>query len=209
MNKKKDLYIFGGRSTAVEIYYSAYLMKLFSNIFFVVEDNFKSKKKNFLTHSNFFKNINRGSESFFIVSMTNYKIKKKCIDVANKYNLKLISVIHPKSYICESAKIGNGVYVAANSVISSGANVNDNCIINYGVVVGHNSNINKFCVLNPGVVIGGNSEIGNNVLIGANSFVKQGLTISDHSKIDALTYVYFNVKKYSYCTSRNTKIINK
>ena len=204
---QNDLYIFGERSTALEIYFSSKSLNLFSNIYFVVQNISDSSRENTIVQSNLSKSISINAKSYFIASMTNIEIKKKCINIGLDAGLELTSIINPTAYVCSSASIGFGVYVAANAVVSSQACISDNCVINFGVTVGHDVQIEEFSTLNPGVVIGGNSIIGKNVLIGANSVVKQGLKISDNSKIDAMTYLYVNLKTPSACTNRNTKIL--
>ena len=171
---QNELYIFGEKSTALEVYYTSKSLNLFSNIYFVVQNKSETSMENTIEQSNLSKIININSKSYFIASMTNTEIKKKCINIGLDAGLELTSIINPAAYVCSSANIGVGVYVAANAVVSSRAYISDNCIINYGVIVGHDVKIEKFSTLNPGVVIGGNSLIGKNVLIGANSVVKQG-----------------------------------
>ena len=204
---QNHLYIFGERSTALEIYYSSKSLNVFSNIYFVVPNLSESSIKNTIEHSNLSKSIVANAKSYFIASMTDTEIKKNSINIGLDAGLKLTSIINPTAHVCESANIGLGVYVAAKAVVSSRASISDNCIINCGVTVGHDVKIGEFSSLNPGVVIGGNSTIGKNVLIGANSVIKQGLKISENCKIDAMTYIYFNLKTPSACTSRNTKIL--
>ena len=203
---QNHLYIFGERSTALEIYYSSKSLNFFSNIYFVVPNLSDFSMKNTIEQSNLSKSININAKSYFIASMTNTEIKKKSITVGLNAGLELTSIISPSAHVCESASVGFGVYVAAKAIVSSRASISDNCIINCGVTVGHDVKIGEFSSLNPGVVIGGNSMIGKNVLIGANSVIKQGLKISENSKIDAMTYLYVNLKTPSACTSRNTKI---
>lgn len=203
---KNNLYIFGERSTALEIYYCSKSLKSFANIYFVVQTISDSSMTNTIEQSNLLESIDVNAKSYFIASMTNAEIKQKCINIGLNAGLELTSIINPSAYVCSSANIGFGVYVAANAVVSSKACISDNCIINFGVKVGHDVQVEEFSTLNPGAVIGGNSIIGKNVLIGANSVVKQGLKISQNSKIDALTYLYVNLKSQSSCMSRNTKI---
>jgi len=206
--KNKNLYIFGGKSTALEICETAILLNFYSNIYMVVPDSETKTQKNTIKESDLERIIDDMTESYFIVSMSDLKIKRDCLKLGYSLELNLVSIIHPTSLISKTAEIGEGVYLAANSIISNNAVVENNCIINYQVVIGHDSKIKENSVLNPGVVIGGNSIIGKNVLIGANSVIKQNLKISADSKIDALTYVYFDIEKTSVCTSRNIKVIN-
>lgn len=206
--KNKNLYIFGGKSTALEIFETAISLKVYSNVFLVVADTETMIQENTIKESNLHMSIENKDRSYFIVSMSNIKIKSKCLKLAFSLKLNLTSVIHPNSFISQSSIIGKGVYIAANSIVSSNATIQNNCIINYLAVIGHDSIVKENCIINPGVVIGGNSIIGKNVLIGANSVIKQNLIISDNSKIDAMTYVYFNIEKTSVCTSRNIKVVN-
>lgn len=206
--KNKNLYIFGGKSTALEIFETAISLNFYSNIYMVVSDSEMKTQTNTIKESDLQIISNEKAESYFIVSMSDLKIKEKCLKLGYSLELNLVSIIHPTSLISKTSEIGEGVYLAANSIISSNAVVENNCMINYQVVIGHDSKIKENCVLNPGVVIGGNSIIGENVLIGANSVIKQNLKISADSKIDALTYVYFDIEKTSVCTSRNIKVIN-
>ena len=138
---EKNLYIFGERSTALEVYYSSKSLNLFSNIYFIVQNISDSSMRNTIEQSNLSKSININAKSYFIASMTNTEIKKKCINIGLDAGLELISIISPTAYVCSSANIGVGVYVAANAVVSSRAYISDNCIINFWVVVGHNVKI--------------------------------------------------------------------
>jgi sugar O-acyltransferase (sialic acid O-acetyltransferase NeuD family) len=205
--KDKDLYIFGGKSTALEIYETSISLQIYSKVYFVVSDLENLDENNIIKESDLFKTINNNAKSYFIVSMSDLIIKKKCIELAKKLKLELTSIVHPAAFLSSTSFIGKGVYVAANSIVSNNAIIEDNCLINYSVIIGHDSRVKKNCTINPGVVIGGNSIIGENVLVGANSVIKQDIEISDDSKIDAMTYVYFNIEKPSACTSRNIKVI--
>lgn len=205
--KDKELYVFGGKSTALEIYETSILLQIYSKVYLVVSDLENINGKNIIKESDLFKTIDNNAKSYFIVSMSDLKIKKKCIELAEKLKLELTSVIHPAAFLSSTSFIGKGAYIAANSIVSNNAIIEDNCLINYLVVIGHDSKVKENCTINPGVVIGGNSVIGKNVLVGANSVIKQNVEISDDSKIDAMTYVYFNIEKPSVCTSRNVKVI--
>ena len=206
--KDKELFVFGGKSTALEIYETSISLQIYSKVYFVVSDMENFDEKNVIKELDLLKTINSNAKSYFIVSMSDLIIKKKCIELAEKLKLELTSVIHPAARLSSTSFIGKGVYIAANSIISNNAIVEDNCIINYSVVIGHDSKVKKNCTINPGVIIGGNAIIGKNVLVGANSVIKQDIEISDDSKIDAMTYVYFNIDKPSICTSRNIKVIS-
>ena len=154
----KNLFIFGGRSTALEIFETAILLNFYSNIYMVVSDSETITQKNTIKESDLRTIINGNLKSYFIVSISNQKIKEKCLKLGHILGLNLVSIIHPTSLISSTSKVGKGVYLAANSIISNNAIVEKNCMINYQVVIGHDSKIQENCVINPGAVIGGNLE---------------------------------------------------
>ena len=134
--------------------------------------------------------------------MSDSKIKQKCKNIANSIGLISYSVISEKAIISKTSKIGDGVYIASNAVVSSNSFISNDCIINYGVVVGHDTVIGEYCTLNPNCVVGGNTIIEKRVLLGANSVVKQNLRICSDCKIDALTYLFYDINEPSFCSSR-------
>ncbi len=124
--------------------------------------------------------------------------------------------IGPNVVIESGVKLGDGVQILANSVISSDVIIGDNTVIHPGVTIGHSTQIGKNCIIYAGAVIGadgfgyqregdhylkipqlGNVRIGDDVEIGANSTVDRGAlrdtVINDGVKLDNQIQIGHNV----------------
>ena len=111
--------------------------------------------------------------------------RQRMIDIAEKYNLPMGSIIDPTAIVPNSVKLGKGVYIGAGAVIEPQVTVGDYTQIWYQSIVGHKTKIGRDCVLQRraglwgahvgdhvymsiGAVYGGNyktSKIGNNAWI--------------------------------------------
>ena len=197
------LFIIGGQSTALEIRETVELIDNgFEDILNVVADN-ESCQYSFIHDKDLEAKLENTDKIFFIIGFTNIKLKNKYRTLFSERGGIEYSVIHPQSYIAKSTVIGKGVYVAAFADVSTNSVIGDGCLINYQVTIGHDSIIGEDCTFNPGAKIGGRSKIEKNCLLGANSFVLQGLHIAHDTKVDALTYVKTNIDVPSVCKSKS------
>ncbi|QDV42289.1 Putative acetyltransferase EpsM [Stieleria neptunia] len=200
----ETLYIFGGDSTALEIFETAERSFESSSIeiYHVVPANEGPDGERRI-------NIERldthaeGRLGGYILSTANPAVRDSCRQTAEGLGLCPMSVIHPSATVSRTATIGNGVYVAAQAVVSAHAVVHDHVLINYHCVVGHHSEIGQDAVLNPGAKIGGRSAVGKRSLIGANSFVHQNRRIGDDVIVDAMTYVHQDIGDGLLISCRN------
>jgi len=116
------------------------------------------------------------SEEYFIVPTTPQKaviiefLKKK-------YKLRFARLVHPTAYCSPYAKIGQGVFIGANSVVGPGAVLMDHVFLNRGVTVGHDTVIHEYARIQPGSNVGGHVEIFANAMIGIGANVIEELVI--------------------------------
>ena len=69
---------------------------------------------------------------YAFVALGDSKKRLEWINILKLNNYKIPSIIHPKAYISPSAKIGEGVFVAANSSIQSSVHLKDGVIVKMG-----------------------------------------------------------------------------
>ena len=204
------LFIFGGKSTAIEIGEIANSEYDFEQIYYIINEEKINKNHIYEKElQDFCKRIKKQKNLFYIISMSNIRVRLKCIQLAKKILLKPCSIISSSAYISPTAQIGDGVYIAPNTSISSNALLKGNSIINYNVIIGHDTIIRENCIFNPGCSIGGNVTIGKNVLIGSNAFIFQGKTLGDDTQVDALTYVFKDIPENRICSNRSIKIFKR
>ena len=58
--------------------------------------------------------------------------------------MKIPSIIHPKAYIAEDAKISSGCIVFPNAKIGPSSKIRSSVWVDYNVVVGHDVQIGKY-----------------------------------------------------------------
>ena len=118
----------------------------------------------------------------FVIAMGNNQIRKQ---IAQKYSVHWVSIIHPSVQIGLQATIGVGTTILAGAVINACATVGEHCIINTGAIVEHDNVIGDYVHISPRVALGGTVMIGemSHVCIGA--IVKNDIKICSDCVIGA------------------------
>ncbi len=140
----------------------------------------------------------------FIISIGNNKIRKK---ITEQINVNYISVIHAKSIISESSKIGKGTVVLAGAIVNADAQINNHCIINTGAVIEHDCIISDFVHISPNASLAGNVFVGEGSHIGIGAVIIQGIKIGKWATIGAGTVVIKDVPDYAVVVGNPGKII--
>lgn len=94
---------------------------------------------------------------------------EKYNEVVNQLNTQ--SGIEQPSFVHETAKIGNNVFIAAFSYISENVEVGDNTKIMSQVSIGPDSIIGSNCTIYPGVKFYNRSKVGDRVIVHANTVI--------------------------------------
>lgn len=97
----------------------------------------------------------------------------------------LISVIHPRAWVSQTASIGSGVLVGPCAVVNTSAMIGDAVIINTSASVDHDCVIGDGVHIAPGVHMSGNVRVGELSWIGVGAAVKQGISIGAQAMIGA------------------------
>jgi sugar O-acyltransferase (sialic acid O-acetyltransferase NeuD family) len=199
---KATLFVFGSRSTAIEIAEAAVATTAFHTVVMVGDQPPANTKFESVTDPQLEFHPQLRS-AHYITSMSDPGIRQRCQKLAERLELTPARIIHPLAYVSPSAVVGTDVYVAATAVISSSAVIANHVIINFGVVVGHDSMIGTNTSLCPGVKVSGNVRIGNDCFVGSNAFLLQYVRVGDRCSIDALTYVPHDLEDDHVGSSRS------
>jgi sugar O-acyltransferase (sialic acid O-acetyltransferase NeuD family) len=133
-------------------------------------------------------------EEYFVVPTTSRK--SVLVEfLKNSYQLQFSQLIHPTAYVSPFARIGQGVFIGANSVIGPGCFIMDHVFINHGVTVGHDTILHDYVRLNPGCNIAGHVEIFDNAVICLGSNVIEELVVGRGAVIAAGAVVLKDVKE--------------
>jgi sugar O-acyltransferase (sialic acid O-acetyltransferase NeuD family) len=126
----------------------------------------------------------KSGDRFHVAIGSNLIRSRRFIDIESGGS-KPVSVIHPKSVVAASAKIGRGVFVAASSVIGPDSTIGAGTIVNHGAVVDHDCSVGQFSHIAPGAVLGGGVIIGDDVLVGAGAVVLPSVALASGVVIGA------------------------
>lgn len=128
--------------------------------------------------------FNNGNTDFF-VAIGNNLTREKVLNKLLQDNLKVVSLIHPRSTVSRYATISSGVLVCANATINPMAKVDIGSIINTAASIDHDCVIAPYAHISVGVRLAGNVEVGGYSLVGINSCVIQGVTIGENCILGA------------------------
>lgn len=100
-------------------------------------------------------------------------------------NEQVVNIIHPKSVLSPTLRMGSGILVCAGVVVNTGTTIGDNTILNTGATVDHHCSIGRHCHIAPGVHLGGGVQVGEGTFLGIGSVVVPGRHIGCWSVIGA------------------------
>jgi len=95
------------------------------------------------------------------------------------HGLRVPPIVHPQASVCLSARLGEGVQVLAQSVVSAEAVVGDACIIN------HRASVDHECVLGAGVHVAPGATLCGEVVVADHVFIGAGAVLLPRVQIGA------------------------
>jgi sugar O-acyltransferase (sialic acid O-acetyltransferase NeuD family) len=110
---------------------------------------------------------------------------RRLVERAREMKLSFVSAISPLAQISSYARLGEGVTIFPNVIISTGALVDSFSILNAAVVVSHDAIVGPYSNVNPGARLAGNVTLGEGCYIGMGANVIQGRSIGAWSIVGA------------------------
>lgn len=123
--------------------------------------------------------------------------------------MEVISVIHPRTQIAPSARLGKGVFVKAGAIIETNTIVEDYCIIDNGAIIAHDNHVMRACHIAPGAALGSGITIGERVIVGIGAAIATGVTVGRGSIISVGSAVTMDVPDFSVVEGVPGKLIGK
>lgn len=121
----------------------------------------------------------------------------------------LPSLVHPSSYVSETAVLSPAVYIYPMCNIDNNAHIGLGVLINNSVVVSHNSMIGNASYLSPGVVISGNVTVGAEVFLGSGAVASNGVVIGDSAIVGIATCISSHVEIGSHVIGNPMKKVTR
>lgn len=126
-----------------------------------------------------------GADELYVLGPTTPTRAVLAAELEQRFGLRYHRLIHPTAYISPLARLGEGVFVGANSVIGPGAVLGDHVFVNRGVTIGHDTHIGAFSRIQPGANLGGLSRIGRGVTIAIGATLLERLVIGNGAFVGA------------------------
>lgn len=109
------------------------------------------------------------------------------------HGLKFTRLVHPRAYVSPLARLGEGVFVGAGSIIGPAVSLGDFVFVNRGVTVGHDTEVGAYARLQPGANIGGHCRIGVGTTVGMGANIIEELVVGEGSLVAAGAVVLADV----------------
>ena len=136
--------------------------------------------------------VKYSEETEFIIGIGNNYTRKK---IADMYDLKYYTAIHPNAIISIDVKIYEGTTIMAGTCINAGAIIGKHCIINTGAIIEHDNNIKDYVHISPNAALAGTVKIGQLTQIGIGATVKNNINICSNCVIGAGAVVVQNIEE--------------
>lgn len=147
--------------------------------------------------------------NYCIILSFQRELLSKWRNIAEKYTMTYLDLIHEDSYISKTCNIGKGSFVAQNNIIESDVTIGDFFICGYQNRIGHDSIIGNNCHVYVQTNIGGFNKIGNNVSICSSSVTREKIIIEDDSVIGLGAVVFKDVKQNTTVIGNPARSITK
>ncbi|MCS3871079.1 acetyltransferase EpsM [Chryseobacterium ginsenosidimutans] len=145
-------------------------------------------------------------EKPLIITIGDNLARKK---IAEKIANKVEKLIHPKSIISHTSKIGKGTVVMGGVTINADGFIGEHCIINTNSSIDHECHIEDFVHISPNVALAGNIYIGEGSHIGIGAAIIQNINIGKWCVIGAGAVILKDVPDYSVVVGNPGRIIKK
>lgn len=94
--------------------------------------------------------------------------RKAAYEKLKKVGFEFPNVIHAKSILEPSVRLGEGNLICAGAIIGVQARIGNDCVINAGSIISHDCIISDHCHIASGATLAGLVTVGENTLIGQN-----------------------------------------
>lgn len=136
------------------------------------------------------------------IGFIDLKNRRKIYESIKDAGFSVSTLIHPASYVCPTATIGEGTVILPHAVIDFNSKIGEIVFIWPNAVVNHDTIVKSNTFLSPGCIVNGFCEVGENCFIGA------GAVVVDHISVPPNTFVKAG-KVYKSNSSQDFSVIKK
>lgn len=117
------------------------------------------------------------------IGYSNLPMRWKACDKVRAAGYGTPTLVHPRAYVADTARLGNGCLVMAGAIVDVRAKLGDHVVIWPGTCVNHDVTVGANTFISPGSTICGFANVG------ANSFVGAATVIADHCHVPESSFL--------------------
>lgn len=129
----------------------------------------------------------------FIMAIADPKTKLQIAQQLEARGAQFLNFVHSSALIARHVKLGRGVVICPNTVVSCHAQIGDFVEINLASTVGHDAKIGAGCTLSAHVDITGFAVLEEGVFLGSHASVLPKAKVGAYAKVGAGTVVLRSV----------------
>jgi len=162
-------------------------------VFFIVDDEFYSESR--IMGIDVLRRSDLDSSIHTVSVAIGEPAKRRAVVESLPAGTEFPVLIHPAAVISDWAEFAEGAVITAGVIATCNIKIGKHAHLNLHTTIGHDCVIGDYFTTAPGVNISGSCEIGNNVYIGTNASVKQGIRICDDVTIGMGAVVVKNIEE--------------
>lgn len=116
-----------------------------------------------------------------IASLGSFRKKPELIARTGIAAERFASIVHPAAVIADSARIGRGCVVLANSFVGCDAQLGDHVLILQNTTINHHTRVGDYCTFSAGITVLGEIEIGRCAFVGGGASIAPYVKIGDEA----------------------------
>lgn len=129
-------------------------------------------------------------------------------ELANN-DCRFLNLIHPSSYVSNSAYLSDGTVVYPMSNIDKEVFIGKGVLLNNSVTISHNSEVQDGTYISPGVILSGNVKVGKGSFIGSGSVISNNILIGENVHIGVGSVITKNVSDNSWVIGNPQRVLER
>jgi len=129
----------------------------------------------------------------FVCTIGNPKSKLEATKRIAEHGGQFVNLIHPTAAIGPGCKLGNGIIVCRNAVITANVTIGDHVHVNVATTCGHDSVIGEGSTLSGHCDVTGHAVLERGVFLGSHASITPGVRVGEFAVVGAGTVAFRNV----------------
>lgn len=147
------------------------------------------------------------AQNIYLCGIGSPAIKKKVVEPLLKHGAEFISFIHPRATIGDRVKLGQGVVICPECVLSCDIELGDFTMINLRSTIGHDAKVGPWSTISAQCDLTGGVELGAEVFLGSRVSIIPGKKVGDGAIVGAGSTVMTNVPAHVTAVGNPARVL--